>query len=93
MFISVFNYVYLKGCHPLEMQGCWHEGRLVKLLTFCLQGRKFDQSSFVGISFISFNKMAEGLAQHISNCVYKTQTATTGTRPASIAEIFICMVK
>ena len=39
--ISVFNYVCLNGCHPPEMQGCWHWGRLVKLLTFCLPGRKF----------------------------------------------------
>ena len=36
--------MYLKGCHPPEMQGCWHEGCLIKLLTFCLTGRKFDQS-------------------------------------------------
>ena len=42
MFISVFNYVCLKGWHPPEMQGCWHEGRL--LIIACLQGRKFDQS-------------------------------------------------
>ena len=46
MFIYVFNYVCLKGCHPPEMQGCWHEGRLVKLLTFCLPGRNFDQCFF-----------------------------------------------
>ena len=44
MFISVFNNVCLKGCHPPEMQECWHEGRLVKLLTFCLPGRQFGHS-------------------------------------------------
>ena len=33
IFISVFNYVCLNGCHPSEMQGCRHEARLVKLLT------------------------------------------------------------
>ena len=43
VFISVFNYVCLNGFRPPEMQGCWHEGRLVILLSFCLPGRKFDQ--------------------------------------------------
>ena len=48
MFISVNNHVCLKGCHPPEVQGYWHKGRLVKLLTFCLPDRKFDQS-FLGV--------------------------------------------
>ena len=39
MRISKFNFVSLKDCHPPEMQICWHEGRPVKLLTFCLLGR------------------------------------------------------
>ena len=51
IFISVFNCVCLNGCHPSEMQGCWHEGTLVKLLTFCLPGRKFDQFFRVFHSF------------------------------------------
>ena len=46
MFISVFDYVCLNGCHPPEMQRCWHKGRLIKLLTLCLPGRKSDQSFF-----------------------------------------------
>ena len=37
MFVSVFNYVCLNGFHPKEMQGCWHKGGLIKLLTFCSQ--------------------------------------------------------
>ena len=41
MIISVFNYVCLKDCHPPEIQGCWHESRLVKLLAFCLSCRNF----------------------------------------------------
>ena len=59
MFISAFNYVYLKGCHSPEMQVCWNKSRLVKLLTFCLPGIKFEESFFCACFF----KMAESVAQ------------------------------
>ena len=77
-------FLCLKGCHPPEMEGCWHEGRLIKLLTFCLLGRKLI-SLFVCVSFVSFYKMTESVVQHMRNCVCKTQTATTGTRPPLVA--------
>ena len=53
--ISVFNYVCLKGCHPREMRKCWHADRLVKCLTFCLTGRKFDQFFRVFLLFAFTN--------------------------------------
>ena len=81
MFISVFNYVCLKGCHQREIRGCWNEGRLVKLLTFCLPGIKFDQSFFESVSFVCFTQITEFAVQHMRNCVCKTQTATTGRQP------------
>ena len=56
MPISVFNYVCLNGCHPPEMQGCLHEGRLVKFLNFCLPSRKFDQSFFRVFHLFPFTK-------------------------------------
>ena len=46
----------LKGFHPPEMQGCWHEGRWVDLLTFYLSGRKFDQSFLWVFLLFSFTK-------------------------------------
>ena len=49
--------------------------------------RKFDQSSFVGVSFVSFYEMAESVSQLMRNCVCKTQTATTGTRPPPVASL------
>ena len=58
------------------MQGCWHEGRLVKLLTFGLPGRKFDQSFF---------REVQSVVQHMHNCGCETQTATTGTRLPLVA--------
>ena len=85
MFISVFNYLCLKDCHPPELQWCWNGSRLVKLLVFCLLGWKFGQSLFVGVSFISFYKQAKSVSQQMRNCVCKTQTATTGTRPPLVA--------
>ena len=85
MFLSVFNYVCLNGCHPPKMQGCWHEGRLVKLLYFRLPGRKFDQSFLMGVSFVSVYKIAESVVQQMRNCVCKMQTANTGTRPPLVA--------
>ena len=62
MFISVFNYLCLIDCHPPELQWYWNESRLVKLLVFCLLGRKFGQSFFVGVSFISFYKQAKSVS-------------------------------
>ena len=59
MFISIFNNMCLKDCQPPELQWCWNEGRMVKLLVFCLIGRKFDQVFFVGVSFVFFYKEAE----------------------------------
>ena len=56
MFISVFNYVCLNGRHPPEMQGCCHEGRFEKLLTFCFPGRKFDQSFLREFHLFPFTK-------------------------------------
>ena len=69
MLISAFNYVCLKGCHPPKMQGSLHEGRLVKLLIFCLTGRKFDQPFFEGMLFVSFYKMAEFAVQQMLSCM------------------------
>ena len=89
MFISVFNYLCLKDCNPPELQWCWNESRLVKLLVFCRLGRIFDQSFFVSVSFDSFYKMAEAVSQQMRNCVCKTQTATTGTRPPLVASQYI----
>ena len=40
---------------------------------------------FVGVSFVTVYKMAESVAQQMRNCVCKTQTATTGTRPPLVA--------
>ena len=85
MFISVFNSMYLKDCHPPELQWCWNKSRLVKLLFFCLLGRKFYHSFFVGVSFVFFHKMAESVSQQMRYCVCKTQTAITGTRPPLVA--------
>ena len=85
MFISVFNYLCLKDCDSPESQWCWNESRLAKLLVFCLQGRIFDQSFFVGVSFVSFYKQAKSVSQQMRNCVCKTQTATTGRQPVTIS--------
>ena len=85
MFISVFNYLCLKDGHPPELQWCWNGSSLVKLLVVCLLGRKFGQSFFVGVSFVSFYKQAKSMSQQMRNCVCKTQTATTGTRPPLVA--------
>ena len=76
MFISVFNYLCLKECNPPESQWCWNESRLAKLLVFCLLSRKFGQSFFVGVSFVSFYKQAKSVSQQMRNCVCKTQTGT-----------------
>ena len=81
MFISVFNYVCLNGRHPPEMQGCCHEGRLVKLLTFFfLPGTKFDQS-FLGSSICFLLQNSRFVVQHMHHCVCKMQMATTGRQP------------
>ena len=61
------------------------EWEYVKLLVFCLLGRKFGQSFFVCASFVSFYQQAKSVSQQMRNCVYKTQTATTGTRPPLVA--------
>ena len=68
MLISAFNYICLKGCHPPEMQGCWHQGRLVKLCTFASQAENFI-NLFEGVAFVSCYKMAEFVVQHMLNCV------------------------
>ena len=68
-----------------ELHWCWNESRLVKLLVFCLLSRKFGQSFFVCVSFVSFYKQAKSVLQQMRNCVCKTQTATTGTRPPLVA--------
>ena len=39
----------------------------------------------MGVSFVTVYKMAEPVAQQMRNCVCKTQTATTGTRPPLVA--------
>ena len=39
----------------------------------------------MGVSFVTVYKMAESVAQQMRNCVCKTQTATTGTRPPLVA--------
>ena len=54
MFISVFNHLCLKDCHPPEQQRCWNGSRLVKLLVFSLLGKTFGQFFFVCVSFVSF---------------------------------------
>ena len=46
----------LKDCHHPELQWCWNEGRLVKLLVFCLIGRNFDQFFFVVFLLFSCRK-------------------------------------
>ena len=89
MFISLFDYLCLKDCHPPELQWCWNESRLVKLLSFCLLSRKFGQSFFVGVSFVSFDKQAKFVSQQMRNCVCKTRTATTGTRPPLVASQYL----
>ena len=62
----MFDYVCLKGFHLPETQGCWHEGRLVKLFTFFFPGRKFDQSFLMVFFFFCFlYKMAEFVVQYI----------------------------
>ena len=91
-FISVFNHLCLKDCHPPELHWCWYESRLVKLLVFCLLGRKFGQSFFVCVSFIPFYKQAKSVSQQMRNCVCKTQTATTGTRPPLVASQYTMSV-
>ena len=89
MFISLFDYLCLKDCHPPKLQWCWNESRLVKLLVFCLLSRKFGQPFFVGVSFVSFDKQAKFVSQQMRNCVCKTQTATTGTRPPLVASQYM----
>ena len=93
MFISVFNYLFLKDCHPPELQWCWNQSRLVKLLVFCLLGKTFGQSFFVHVSFVSFYKQAKSVRQQMRNCVCKTQTATTGTRPPLVASQYSLIEK
>ena len=45
----------------------------------------------MGVSFVTVYKMAEPVAQQMRNCVCKTQTATTGTRPPLVAsQYMIC---
>ena len=39
----------------------------------------------MGVSFVTVYNMAEPVAQQMRNCVCKTQTATTGTRPPLVA--------
>ena len=39
----------------------------------------------MGVSVVTVYKMAEPVAQQMRNCVCKTQTATTGTRPPLVA--------
>ena len=43
----------------------------------------------MGVSFVTVYKMAESVAQQMRNCVCKTQTATTGTRPPLVASQYI----
>ena len=43
----------------------------------------------VGVSFVSFHKMVESVAQQMRNCVCKMQTATIGTRPPLVASQYI----
>ena len=64
------------------MPRCWHVRDLGKLFTCCLPDKEFYQSFYVGIPFVSFNKIAESETQQIRNCPFKTYTATT-KRPAS----------
>ena len=85
MFISAFHYIYLIGYGPQEMPRCWHVGVFGKLSTFCLTDREFNQSIFMEIPFVSFYKVADSVMQQIHNCPYKTQTATTATRPRLVA--------
>ena len=56
MFISVFNYMNLKDCHPPELQWCWYESRLVKLPVICLFCRKFAQSFLWVFLLFAFTK-------------------------------------
>ena len=81
MFISVFNYVCLNGCHPPEMQRCWHKGRYIKLLTLCLPGRKSDQSFFRACLLFPLTNWPNIFLEHMRNYVRKTQTVTTGAQP------------
>ena len=67
MFISVFNHLCLKDYHPPELQCCWNESRLEKLLVFCLLGRKFGQFFFEGVCFASFYKQAKSVSQQMRN--------------------------
>ena len=75
------------------LQWCWNESRLVKLLVFCLLGRKFGQSFFVGVSIVSFYKQAKSVSQQMRNCVCKTQTATTGRQPVTSLTTFVSPVR
>ena len=43
----------------------------------------------MGVSFVTVYKMAESVVQQMRNCVCKTQTATTGTRPPLVASQYI----
>ena len=96
MFISVFSYLCLKDYHPPELQWCWNESRLIKLLVVCLLGRIFGPSFFVGVSFVSFYKQAKSMSQQMRNCVNKTQTTTTGRQPvymlACLSFVFLLLV-
>ncbi|MEW8090092.1 MAG: hypothetical protein AB2784_10760, partial [Candidatus Thiodiazotropha endolucinida] len=51
--------------------------------------QKIRSIFFVGVSFVTVYKMAESVAQQMRNCVCKTQTATTGTRPPLVASQYI----
>ena len=64
MFIHVFNYMCLKCCRPPEMQECLHAGWLVKLFSFGLPSRKFDQSFLRAFLLFPFTKWPNFGATH-----------------------------
>ena len=47
----------------------------------------------MGVSFVTVYKMAESVARQMRNCVCKTQTATTGTRPPLVASQYRRQIK
>ena len=51
--------------------------------------QKFWSIFFVGVSFVSFYNQAKSVSQQMRNCVCKTQTATTGTRPPLVASQYM----
>ena len=54
MFISVFNHLCLKDCHPPELQWCWNDSRLVKLMSFASQADNLVNLSLYVFLLFSF---------------------------------------